>query len=247
MLFYGAVHILVAWLALQIVLGDPAQSDSKGALAEIASTGIGPVLLWTLAVGLFLFAVWQLAEAATGFTYVSKPRKRLAKRVGAVARAVTATLIGIGAIKIVSGSGGTDSTGEQQELTARVLALPLGQWLVGAIAIGILVVAVVIFLKGVKRSFEEDLDMSSLPDGSRKWVERVGRIGWIGKGVAYGVISILVGLAAINADPEESGGMDKALHTVADQPFGAGMLALIAIGLASFGVYCFAAAKAQRV
>lgn len=246
MLFYGAVHVLVAWLALQIVLGDGAQSDSKGALAEIASTTIGPILLWTVAIGLFLFALWQYAEAASGFRYIAEKRKRVGKRVGAAARATTATLIGVGAIKIVTGKGGTNTTGEQQELTARVLALPYGQWLVGAVAIGILVTAAVIFHKGVKRSFTRDLDMSELPDGTQRWVKRVGRVGWIGKGVAYGVISVLVGAAAVTADPEESGGMDKALHTVADQPYGAALLILIALGLAAFGVYCFAAAKAHR-
>lgn len=122
MLFYGAVHVLVAWLALQIVIGDGAQSDSKGALAEIASTAIGPVVLWMVAIGLFLFALWQLSEAASGFRYIAEKPKRLGKRVGAGARAATATLIGVGAVKIVTGKGGTDTTGEQQELTARVLA-----------------------------------------------------------------------------------------------------------------------------
>ena len=75
--------------------------------------------------------------------------------------------------------------------------------------------------KGFKKSFEKDLDMSRAPS----WIEPVGRIGWIGKGPAYGVIGVLVGLAAVNADPEQSGGMDKALHTLAEQPYGMFLLA----------------------
>ncbi|MDQ3576517.1 MAG: DUF1206 domain-containing protein [Actinomycetota bacterium] len=246
MVFYGAVHILIAWLAVQVVIGDSAQADSKGALAQISQTTMGPVLLWALTIGLFFFAIWQLTEAAMGFTYVSEKRKRLGKRIGAGARAITGVAIGIGALQFAQGAGSTDSTGKQQALTAKVLALPFGQVLVGAVAVGILVIAVIIFRKGVKRSFEQDLDMSTLPNGSRRWVERTGRIGWMGKGVAYGVIGILVGLAAINANAEESGGMDKALHTVAAQSYGMVLLSLIALGLAAFGVYCFAAAKAHR-
>ncbi|MGQ0837650.1 DUF1206 domain-containing protein [Actinokineospora sp.] len=247
MVFYGGVHIIIAWLAAQVVLGDTGeQTDSKGALAEISQTTAGPVLLWALTVGLFLFAAWQFIEGIAGYNYVSKPRKRLYKRIGAGARGITGTAIAIGALQFAMGEGSTDSTGKQQELTAKVLALPYGQVLVGAVAVGILVIAVVILRKGVKRSFEQDLDMDSLPDGSRRWVERVGRIGWIGKGLAYAVIGGLVGLAAVNADPEQSGGMDKALHTVADQPYGVLLLAVIAFGLAAFGVYCFLAAKAHR-
>ncbi|CRK57392.1 Membrane protein, putative [Alloactinosynnema sp. L-07] len=247
MLFYGAVHLLIAWLAAQVVFGDRAQSDSKGALAEISKSPIGPALLWALAIGLFLFVLWQLAEAAVGFTYVHKERKRTGKRIGAVARSVTATFIGVGAVQFALGSGSTDSTGRQQALTARVLALPFGQVLVGAVALGILIIAIVVFRKGVKRSFTEDLNLSTLPDGSQRWVKRIGRIGWTGKGLAYGVIGVLVATAAVTADPEESGGLDKALHTLAGEPWGVGLLVLIAVGLAAFGVYCFAAARAHRV
>ncbi len=247
MVFYGAVHLVIAWLAAQVALGDTAEkTDSKGALAEVAQTPMGPVLLWALTIGLFLFALWQVAEGLAGYTYVRERRKRLGKRVGAGARAVTATAIAVGALQFARGEGSTDSTGKQQELTAKVLALPFGQWLVGAVAAGIAVIAVIVFRKGVKKSFERDLDMSELPAGSRRFVERAGRIGWIGKGAAYGLIAVLVGLAAVNADPERSGGMDKALHDLAAQPYGPLLLAFIALGLAAFGVYCFAAAKAHR-
>ncbi|GLW94917.1 DUF1206 domain-containing protein [Actinokineospora globicatena] len=247
MVFYGGVHLIIAWLAIQVVVGQTGeQTDSKGAIAEIAETTLGPVLLWALTLGLFLFALWQVTEGLAGYTYVSQPRKRLAKRLGAGARAITAAGIGIAALDFAMGAGSTDSTGKQQALTAKVLAMPFGQVMVGLVALGILAIAAVIFHKGVKRSFERDLDMSELPAGTRDLVHHVGRAGWIGKGLAYGVIAVLVGLAAIHADPARSGGMDKALHTVAAQPYGVILLAVIALGLAAFGVYCFAAAKAHR-
>ena len=58
--------------------------------------------------------------------------------------------------------------------------------------------------------------------------------------------ALLIGLAAIYADPQQSGGMDKALKTLAAQPYGMFLLAAVAIGIAAFGVYCFAAARAHR-
>lgn len=247
MVCYGAVHVLLAWLCAQVVFGDSGErTDQKGAVAAIAQTSYGPFLLWLLAIGLFAFAVWQLIEAALGYQWIAKDRKRLGKRIGAVARAVTATIVGIAAIKIVSGAGAENTTEKQQEMTAQLLALPAGQFLVGAVAVGILVVAVIVGRKGVKKSFEEDLDMNDLPAGTRKWVERLGRIGWIGKGLAYAIIAVLVGTAAVTADPEESGGMDKALHTLAAQPYGVFLLAVIAVGFLGFGVYCFAAARAHK-
>ncbi len=77
-------------------------------------------------------------------------------------------------------------------------------------------------------------------------MRRLGLVGWTSKGAAYAVIGVLVGLAALRANAAESGGLDKALHTLAAQPFGVLLLALMALGFAAFGVYCFAAARAHR-
>lgn len=247
MVFYGILYVLLAFITAQVVFGDGGeQADQKGALGQIAATSYGPFLLWVTAIGLFAFALWQLLEAAIGYTWIGKKRKRVGKRIGAASRAITGVILGFAAIKYASGSGGGDSSQQQQELTAQVLALPAGQFLVGAVAIGVLVIAFIVIRKGVKRSFEEDLNMGELPGGSRKFVERTGRIGWIGKGLAYAIIGLLVGIAAVNADPEQSGGLDKALHTLAGEPYGVFLLAVIALGFFGFGVYCFAAARAHK-
>ncbi|GAA3618032.1 DUF1206 domain-containing protein [Lentzea roselyniae] len=241
MVVYGAVHVLIAWLALQVAFGGGAErTDSKGALSELAENGAW--LLWTVGIGLVFFAIWQLILAFVGYSYVAKKRKRISKRIGSAARAITASAIALGAFKYATSGAAEDTTQQQQELTAQVLAWPGGQWLVGAVAIGVLITAGVIAYKGFKKSFEKDLDMSRAPS----WIEPVGRIGWIGKGFAYGVIGVLIGLAAITADPQQSGGMDKALKTVAAQPFGPYLLAAVAIGIAAFGVYCFVAARAFK-
>ncbi|HEX8869276.1 MAG TPA: DUF1206 domain-containing protein, partial [Lentzea sp.] len=237
---YGIVHVLVAWLAIQVAFGDSEQADSKGAVSDIAQAGAW--VLWTLAIGLAFFALWQLLLACVGYTYVQKKRKRISKRIGSAARAITALGIAFGAVKYATSGSAGDQNQQQQELTAQVLAWPGGQFIVGAIAIGVIITAGVIVYKGIKKSFEKDLDMTRAPS----WIEPVGRIGWIGKGVAYGVIGVLIGLAAINADPKQAGGMDKALKTLAAQPYGMFLLSAVAIGIAAFGVYCFVAARALK-
>jgi Domain of Unknown Function (DUF1206) len=57
---------------------------------------------------------------------------------------------------------------------------------------------------------------------------------------------VLVGLAALHRNPNEAGGLDAALRTLIAQPFGTLLLVVVAIGFAAYGVYCFAAARAQR-
>ncbi|XVS64358.1 DUF1206 domain-containing protein [Actinosynnema sp. CA-299493] len=247
MVCYGLVHVLLAALTAQVVLGDTGEkTDQKGAVSALAQTSLGPVLLWVLAIGLFAFAVWQLSMAAGGYGWVTKKRKRVYRRFGSVGRAITGAVIGIAAINYATGTSQKSGTEQSQAWTARVLALPFGQVLVGLVAAFVIGLGVMVARKGVKKSFEDDLNMSELPSGTRLWVERLGRIGWIGKGASYVLIGILVAFAAINADPSESGGMDKALHTLAAQPYGVFALAIIAVGFLGFGAYCFAAAKAHK-
>jgi type IV secretory pathway VirB2 component (pilin) len=65
-------------------------------------------------------------------------------------------------------------------------------------------------------------------------------------GVAIILVGALFVVAAMEHDPEEAGGMDEALKSLQDQPFGPWLLLIIAIGIAAYGIYCFARARYQR-
>ena len=44
-------------------------------------------------------------------------------------------------------------------------------------------------------------------------------------------------------DPQESGGLDVALHELLRQPFGVVIAGAVSLGLGCFGLYCFAWAR----
>ena len=57
---YGVVHLLIAWLALQLAFGDSAGAPSQqGAMHELAQKPFGEVLLWVVALGFVCLVVWQ--------------------------------------------------------------------------------------------------------------------------------------------------------------------------------------------
>jgi uncharacterized membrane protein len=249
MVCYGLVHVIVAYLAVRVALGDSGQqADQNGAIQEVGATTFGAVVLWVLAVGLVAYGLWQLSMAAFGYGWVQKKGKRARKRVAAVARAVVGISLGIYAGRLVTGSGGGGQSGNQrqQEFTAKLLALPAGPFLVGLVAAIVLGVAVSEIRKGIKKSFLKDLDLQDLPNGTQQWVRRLGVFGYIAKGVVFGIVGVLLLFAAFRSDPAEAGGLDRALKTLAAQPFGAFALIVVAVGFAAFGVYCFAAARAHK-
>src|SRR5688572_16268175 len=95
---YGVVHLVVAWLALQVAFGVPdAAPDAEGAVGTIARTPGGAFALAVAAVGLLAFALWQVTAAAIGFRWVSGG-ERARKRVGAVAKAIAMTGLAVIAI-----------------------------------------------------------------------------------------------------------------------------------------------------
>jgi len=248
MVCYGVIHVLIGYLALRVAFGDSGeQADQRGALAEVGSGGFGKVVLWVLAVGLFAYAAWQVLMAAKSFHWVTKQRKRAVKRVAAVARAVIGVALGVTAVQLASGSGSGGSGDQQQKSwTAELLSLPAGRVLVGLVALVIIGVAVALVSKGVRKSFLNDLNTGELPTGSRRWVTRLGTAGYLAKGLVLGIVGVLIGIAALHRDAGQAGGLDAALRTVAGQPFGTAALVAVALGLAAYGVFCFAAAKAHK-
>lgn len=247
MVCYGLVHIIVAYLAVRVAFGDSEQADQKGAIQEVGATSFGAVVLWVLTVGLVAYGLWQLMMAALGYGWVQKKGKRTRKRIAAVARAVIGISLGLYAGRLVTGSGSAESGNQgQQEFTAKLMSLPAGRVLVGIVALVVIGIAIAAIRRGIKKSFEQDLDMQDLPAGTQKWVRRLGMIGYIAKGIVFGIVGVLLGIAALQSQPQEAGGLDRALKTLAAQPFGTVALVLVAVGLAAFGVYCFAAARAHK-
>lgn len=241
---YGVVHVLVAWLAIQVVFGSPEQTDQKGAVGALAQTPIGPVLLWALAVGLFAYALWQVLMVVSGYSWIPKKRKRTVRKIGSASRGVVSTALGVYAVQLAvgSGGGGGSSNEKSQEWTAKLMSLPAGVVLVGIAALGIIAVGVAAVLKGVRQTFMDDLNPARLP----RVAKPMGTAGYCAKGLSYGIIGVLVGIAAIDANPKEAGGLDAALKTLQHQTFGDVLLFIVALGFAAFGVYCFAAARAHK-
>jgi hypothetical protein len=248
MVCYGVIHVLVAYLAVRVAFGDSSeQADQKGAIQQVGSTGGGGFLLWVLAIGLFAFGAWQFLLAAKGFHWIEKKGRRTRRKIGAAARGVIGIALGVTSIGYVMGSSSSGSSNQQQQtLTAKVLALPAGPFLVGVVALVIIGIAIGTAARGFRKSFLTDLDMTDLPSGTQQWVRRLGVFGYVAKGVTLGIVGVLIGIAALTSDPKEAGGLDAALKTLAGQPFGPVLLCLVAVGLAAYGVYCFAAARAHK-
>ena len=241
---FGLVHLVIGWIALQLAFGNKAagkSADQQGALRQLASTPLGPVLLWVVAAGLFALVLWRLSQVAWGYAWISKDARRTRKRIAAAGQAAIYLLLGISAARVAAGGGAGSGNSSKESLSERLLAAPAGVVLVVAVGVAIAAVGIASIVKGVRRTFTDDLSAG----GSRP-VVALGAIGYVAKGLALVIVGALFAWSAITHDPDTAGGLDAAFTTVKEQPFGKPMLSVMALGFACFGLYCFGWARRAR-
>jgi hypothetical protein len=244
---YGAVHLLVGWLALQLAQGvsGSRSADSAGALRTLADQRFGKILLGLVAVGMVALALWQASEAVWHYRY-RKGAKRVRKQVSCGAKAVFYAALGVSAASVALGWGSWSSRSQQQTTTG-VLAWPGGPMIVAVAGVIIIGIGVAGMVKGVKKSFAEEIDTSSMSPLARKGVARLGQVGYVAKGVALGVVGALLSYTGLTFDRQNAQGLDAALQTILAQPFGRFVLTAVAFGFGAFGLFAMLQSRYRRM
>jgi hypothetical protein len=243
MVVYGVVYLVVAWLALQLALGDHSGSaSSTGALHKLAQSSFGAVLIWLIAFGMVMLVLWRLLEAAVGHQD-EEGGKRVRKQLTSVFKAVLYGSIAFSAIKIATGSGSSSKKSGTDDTTATIMSWPAGQWIVGIVGLAIIGYGANQVRRAWTEKFREHLTAEGESGEAGKAYIMFGKVGYVAKGVAVGLVGALFVYAAVTHDPKKSGGLDQALHKLLQQPFGPFMLGLIAVGLGCYGLFCFARAR----
>ena len=241
----GVLYILIGWIAILVAIGHSSQrADQQGALQMLAGQPYGLVSLWLMGIGFVGYALWRLSEAAFG---VTGEGNGVGPRLISLVRAVIYAFFAYLTFKIISGAGSGSQTGKQQDLTATVMHHPAGQWLVGVVGLIIVIAGLVLVAQGIGRKFLKYLRLSEMSPRTRRIVEPLGIIGTAARGAVFAVAGILVIDAAVTYQPSKAGGIDKALLTLRNQPFGEFLLLLAALGLVIFGVYGLCEARWRKV
>jgi len=243
---YGVMHLLVAWLAVQIALGRPApDGDQAGAMSTLAAQPFGHGLVIATAVGLGAMTLWQCLEALVGHRG-ERGRMRAAERLLSAGRTVVYGYFALTAAKVAQNAGAS-SADSQQALATRLLGGDGGRVLVVLLGLGLTGLGVGLIWYGATRHFEKHLDFGSTATDARHVVNGIGTVGYLGKGLAYGIAGVLLSAAAVTYDADKARGLDAALRTLAGQPYGTVLLLLIALGVATFGVFALLQAKFRKV
>ena len=240
---YGAVYVLLGWVAVQVALGEHSEDASpQGALHELAQQPLGRTMVWIVALGLLLLVAWRVLEAAFGHQE-HDGAARLRRRLASAGKAVVYGALAVTAARVAAGSGSSSSNKTSRGMTAKLMDLPGGQWLVFLVGLGVLVYAVVVAWQGWQEKFAEHLQTEGKLGYSGAAYLLLGKVGYLAKGVAFALVGGLLCYAGATHESEKSGGLDQALQQILKQPFGPYLLIAMAIGLACYGLFSLAQAR----
>lgn len=238
----GVLHLLIGWIALQVAwgLGSSGKSaDQTGALQSLAGNGMGKAVLWAGVLGFLGLGLWQLADTAVG--HPGSDKEAWAGRGKALAKAVVYLALAWTTFGFARGRS-SDSKQQTVDFTASLMDKPGGRWLVGLVGLVIIGVGGYHVWKGATKRFLRDLE-----EHPGLWATRAGVVGYIAKGAALAVVGGLFVAAGMHGNAKESSGLDGALRTLKEQPFGPALLTGIAVGIAAYGLYSFSRARHAKV
>lgn len=223
-------------LALLFAVGEGgAATDQRGAINVLEGLPGGTVLLAIIAVGMAGYALWRLLQATMDLEEKGNEAKGIAIRIGYLASGGAYALLAVSTLKQVVGSA---SHGDSEKgFSAWLLSNDSGALILGAIGLAVIGWGVWHFGKAHNEKFMKHVKTAQMSGNEQTWMRRVGKFGLSARGVVLITLGIVVINAARHHDPNEVQGIDGALRELASQPYGAYILAVVALGLIAYGLY----------
>ncbi len=234
----GVFYLPVGFFALLAALGNQQPNGSQGALARLGNNLLGDALLALLAAGLAAFVLWQLVVAIADPGHRAErrsPRRRWVR----LEHLVSGVFHCVFVVEVMGGILGISPVHDDRQSpvrwTARAFAMPVGRYLVGIVGAGIVVFGLWQFYRALTRDKNRRVDLSRTR--FRFAINALGVYGLLARGTLFCLVGGYLINAAWRHDPRYSGGIAGALGGLKQQPYGEWLLAAMAVGLLSYGLY----------
>jgi hypothetical protein len=236
---YLAIGVLAFMAAFKLGGKKENEADRTGALELFEKTG-GIWLLGLIAAGLICYALWRIIQGISG-----RGNADLKKRLRYLFSGLGYASIAITAIRIILKQRQDDGDRNQQ-YAAELLSKPMGEWLV---AIGALIFAVIggyQIYYALSKKYKKHVDNLNLHSNTASVLLRMGKVGYLARGIVWLILAYLLTRAAIYKNSYEAGGTGKAFEFIYDGYMGNYLLAAIGLGVAAYGIFAFTRARYER-
>ena len=241
----GIVYFLMGTLSVLAAFGlSKEKGDKQEAFKFIYEQPFGKFLLIAIALGLLGYVMLRLFQAFKNTENKSKDLKGTLDRVGYAMSAGLYLAIAAYALKLAfAGSGGGEGD-SRQFIISKVLEYPGGTYIIGIASLVVIGMGIYQIIRGVTGRFMKRVNLvrSNMKDAFRS----AGTIGYISRGIVLAIIGYFMFHAAWVSNPSEAQGTGAAFEFLQNK-FGSLMMAIVALGLVGYGVFCFVKAKYQKI
>jgi hypothetical protein len=248
----GVVYCLVgaiAFMAAFEIGGNSGQDAGKqGVFRFLLEQPYGKVMLAIVALGMFCYTLWRFIQAFKDTEGKGSDAKGIGRRIGYAFSGVVYGVLAYYAAQLVLGNGGGSGNGDsRQTLAQELLSQPMGQWLLGVVALGTMALGIYQFYRAYSGRYLKKVQASAIRPELQQSLIRAGKVGYVARGVVWLIIGYLFLKAALEADSQEAGGTNKAFQFLEQGTYGSFLLGAVALGLICYGVFMFVRAKYETI
>ena len=232
----GVVYLLLGGLALVSATwgGGGDAEGSSDALSSLLALPFGRILLGLVALGLFGYVLWKMAQGLLNADDRDDDLEGFANRAGQLISGGANLFLALSAARLALSLGGDSGSNGEETASAWLLQQPFGPFLLGVVACGVLAAGGIQVWYGASHGYRKRL---SLPAAHAQWMDPVCAFGLVARGVVFAIIGGFLAYAAFTVSPEQAGGTAEALDYVHALPFGPWLYGVVALGLVAFGAY----------
>jgi Domain of Unknown Function (DUF1206) len=246
----GLVYVIMGALAAKVALGEGGKvTDTKGAIRTLGDQPFGQFLLYVAAFGLLGYALWCLVRAAFDVDGRGSDAKGITIRIGYAVVGVGYLGLAYSALQLATGagSGGKSTDTSAKDWTGQLLKHSFGAPLIVLVGVIVIGAALALEYQGLSGRFLDQFKRAEMSTRAQQVVRVLGTFGLAALGVVLGIVGIFFVVAANHHDPQAAKGLGGALNELERQPYGAWLLAVVAIGLLAYGLFSFTQARYRRV
>ena len=222
-------------------------AGKQGVFQFILEQPFGKILLGIVALGLVCYTIWRFIQAFMDSEQKGADAKGIGKRIGYAFSGVIYGGLAFYAAQLVLGNGNGGGGGDSREtLASKLLEQPFGQWLVGIVAVGTMAMGLYQIYKAISGKYLKNVRTASIKSNIKDMLMKAGKVGYIARGIVWGIIGFLFLKAAMNSNAQEAGGSSSAFQFL-EQSYGSILLGAIALGLICYGVFMFVRARYEVI
>ena len=241
----GIVYFLMGTLSVLAALGLSAEKGDKAeAFKVIYEQPFGQIILIGVALGLLGYVMLRFFQAFKNTENKRKNFKGALDRIGYAMSAILYLAIGAYALKLAFAGAGSEGSDSRQFIVSKVFEYPGGEYIIAVASLVVIGMGIYQIFRGISGRFMKKVNLykSNMKDAFKT----TGTIGYISRGIVLGIIGYFLFHAAMVSDPDEAQGTGAAFDFLQNK-FGSVMMAIVAVGLAGYGVFSFVKAKYQKI